>query len=78
MAVAETLPLDSSAYHVAMMDINGRADTMQKNLIEAIPYLYVNFSNVIFATVWITAIIAIFAVLKRRRDKLTSIDKSGI
>ncbi len=78
LAVAETLPLDSSAYHVAMMDINGRADTMQKNLIEAIPYLYVNFSNVIFATVWITAIIAIFAVLKRRRDKLTSIDKSGI
>ena len=78
VAVADTLPRDSSAYHVAMMDINSRADTMQKNLIEAIPYLYVNLSNVIFATVWITAIIAVFALLKKRRDKITSIDKTGV
>lgn len=78
LLVAESIPRDSSAYHVAMMDISSRAVTLQKNLVEATPYMYVNLSNVVFATIWVSSILAIFAVLKKRRDKLTKIEESGV
>lgn len=78
LLVAESMPRDSTAYYVAMMDISSRAATLQKNLVEAIPYMYVNLSNMIFATIWMAAILAIFAVLKKRRDKLTAFEQSGV
>lgn len=78
LLVAESMPRDSTAYYVAMMDISSRALTLQKNLIEATPYMYVNLSNVLFATIWVAAILAIFAVLKKRRDKLTRFEQSGV
>ena len=78
LLVAESMPRDSTAYHVAMMDISSRAVTLQKNLIEATPYMYVNLSNMIFATIWVAAILAIFAVLKKRRDKITAFEQSGV
>jgi cellulose synthase/poly-beta-1,6-N-acetylglucosamine synthase-like glycosyltransferase len=78
LLVAESMPQDSTAYYVAMMDISSRALTIQKNLVEATPYMYVNLSNVMFATIWVAAILAIFAVLKKRRDKLTQFEQSGI
>lgn len=78
LLVAESMPKDSTAYYVAMMDISSRAVTLQKNLIEATPYMYVNLSNMIFATIWVAAILAIFAVLKKRRDKLTAFEQSGV
>ena len=78
LLVAESMPKDSTAYYVAMMDISSRAVTLQKNLVEATPYMYVNLSNMIFATIWMAAILAIFAVLKKRRDKLTAFEQSGV
>lgn len=78
LLVAESMPRDSTAYYVAMMDISSRALTLQKNLVEATPYMYVNLSNVLFATIWVAAILAIFAVLKKRRDKLTRFEQSGV
>ena len=78
LLVAESMPKDSTAYYVAMMDISSRAATLQKNLVEATPYMYVNLSNMIFATIWVAAILAIFAVLKKRRDKITAFEQSGV
>ncbi|MBI1657481.1 MAG: glycosyltransferase family 2 protein [Thaumarchaeota archaeon] len=78
LLVAESMPRDSTAYYVAMMDISSRALTLQKNLVEATPYMYVNLSNMLFATIWVAAILAIFAVLKKRRDKLTRFEQSGV
>ena len=78
LLVAESMPKDSTAYYAAMMDISSRAVTLQKNLVEATPYMYVNLSNMIFATIWVAAILAIFAVLKKRRDKLTAFEQSGV
>ena len=78
LLVAESMPKDSTAYYVAMMDVSSRAATLQKNLIEATPYMYVNLSNMIFATIWVAAILAIFAVLKKRRDKITAFEQSGV
>lgn len=77
--VAAAIPRDSAAYSTAMMDINSRALSLQKNMEEAVPYLYVSLSNIIFATIWIAVILGIFAVLKRRRDKITRYDQdSGV
>lgn len=76
--VAASMPVDSAAYHTSMIDISSRALAVNKQLIEAVPYLYVSISNIIFATIWIAAILGIFAALKKRRDRLTQIDQSGV
>lgn len=75
--VATAIPRDSSAYHNAMMDISSRATAVQMNLVEATPFLYVSLYNIVFATVWVAAILSIFAVLKKRRDKIRELDQSG-
>lgn len=78
LRAAESMSQGSPEYHVAMMDISSRALTLQKNLEDATPYMYVNLSNVVFATIWVAAILAIFAILKKRRDKITEFEQSGI
>lgn len=64
------VPRDSSAYHTAMIDINGRATQVYDNIADATPYMYVSISNMLFATIWVAAILGIFAVLKKRRESL--------
>jgi cellulose synthase/poly-beta-1,6-N-acetylglucosamine synthase-like glycosyltransferase len=73
-----TVPKDSSAYHTGMMDVNDRALLIRTNLMDATPYMYVSISNVLFSTVWIAAIIGIFAVLKRKKEQFKEIDNSGV
>jgi len=38
--------------------------------------MYVNFINVVLSAVWIAAILAIFAVLNRRKRQLQTTDAS--
>lgn len=71
---AASVPRDSSAYHTAMLDINGRADLIRTNIMDATPYMYVSIANIIFSTIWIAAIIGIFAALKRKREHLREAD----
>ena len=70
------VPTDSAAYHTGMLDINGRAMTIQTNLADAIPYMYVSFSNIIFSSIWIAAILGIFAVLNKKKQKIQEYDVS--
>ena len=70
------VPTDSAAYHTGMLDINGRAMTIQTNLADAIPYMYVSFSNIIFSSIWIAAILGIFAVLNKKKQKMQEYDVS--
>ena len=42
------VPTDSAAYHTGMLDLNSRAVLIQENISDAIPYMYVSFSNIIF------------------------------
>ena len=70
------VPTDSAAYHTGMLDINGRAVTLQENLVDAIPYMYVSFSNIIFSSIWIAAILGIFAVLNKKKQKMKEYDVS--
>ena len=71
-----TVPRDSSAFHTGMRDVHERALIIQQNLIDATPYMYVSVSNVIFSSIWMAAIIGIFAVLKKRREQLRAYDAS--
>ena len=70
------VPTDSAAYHTGMLDINSRSALIQENIADAIPYMYVSFSNIIFSSIWIAAILGIFAVLNKRKQKMQEYDVS--
>ena len=70
----ESFSKDNSAYHVALLDIHSRASAIKLNVMDATPYMYVSVSNIIFSVIWISAIIGIFTVLKKRKDKLKEIE----
>jgi hypothetical protein len=71
-----SVPRDSSAFHTGMMDLSLRAEIVQKNVMDIVPYMYASVSNILFACLWIAAIIGIFAILKRKKQHLESFDKS--
>jgi len=71
-----TVPKDSSAYHTGMLDMNDRATLLKENIMDATPYMYVSISNIVFSTMWIAVIIGIFAILKRKKDQLATIDEA--
>ena len=72
-----TVPRDSSAYHTGMLDMSDRATLLKENIMDATPYMYVSVSNIVFSTMWIAVIIGIFAVLKRKKDQLATIDEAS-
>ena len=71
-----TIPMDSSSYHTAMIELDGQANEIRQNIMDATPYMYVSISNIIFSAVWIAAIIGIFAVLKKKKEQLQSLDEN--
>jgi cellulose synthase/poly-beta-1,6-N-acetylglucosamine synthase-like glycosyltransferase len=70
------VPTDSAAYHTGITDIRERAEVLQENLSDAIPYMYVSFSNIIFSSIWIAALLAIFAVLNKKKQQMNEYDLS--
>ncbi|MBT8173680.1 MAG: glycosyl transferase, partial [Nitrosopumilus sp.] len=73
-----TVPKDSSAYHTGMLDINGRALSLKTNIMDATPYMYVSVANIMFSTIWIAAILGIFAALKKKKQQLKELDETGV
>jgi len=71
-----TLPRDSSSFNTGMDAVSDRAFALQQNLEDVTPYMYVNFINVVLSAVWIAAILAIFALLNKRKQKLQTADLS--
>lgn len=71
---AATVPKDSSSFHTGMDAVSDRAFALQQNLKDVTPYMYVNFINVVLSAVWIAAILAIFAVLNRKKRQLQTSD----
>ena len=70
-----SLSKGNSAYHTGMLDINDRASLLKTNIMDATPYMYVSPENMMFSTVWIAAIIGIFAALKRKKDQMNKADE---
>lgn len=69
-------PVDSSAYNTGMINIKSSAIEIRQSIMDATPYMYVSVSNVLLSSVWIAGIIGIFAILKRKRDKMREYDVS--
>jgi hypothetical protein len=67
---------DSAAFHTGMFNMHFQASTIYINLMDAIPYMYVSLPNIVFSAVWIGAIIGIFAVVKRKKERLKSFEMS--
>ena len=70
------VPTDSAAFHTGITDIRERAEVLQENLADAIPYMYVSFSNIIFSSIWIAALLVIFAVLNKKKQQMKEYDFS--
>jgi hypothetical protein len=61
----ESMGPHSASYNIAMMDMHRSADGIETNLVEAIPYMYISFGNVVTSAIWVAVIIAIFAAMRR-------------
>ncbi len=72
------LPKDSSVFNTGMIDISFRAKELQENVMDATPYMYVNFNNIVLAAVWMAAILGIFTLLKRKKEQLQTSDTEGV
>ena len=79
MANAETISgisEDNAAFQTGMTNIGERAFAIRQNIMDATPYMFVSVSNIVFSTMWIAAILGIFAALKRKKDQLTAFDEA--
>ena len=74
----QTVPKDSAAFHTGMMDIHDRSMIIQENLQDAVPYMYVSVSNIIFSVACIAVIIVIFAVLKKKKEGMKKYDELDV
>jgi hypothetical protein len=59
----------STEYNTGMQDIHTSLKTIQEDLIEATPFLYVSFTNIMLSAVWIAIILALFAIMRRGKAK---------
>ena len=64
-----SLELDSAAYNTGLADLRNSIEIIESNLIEATPYLYVSFTNIVLSAIWIAIILFIFAMMNRGRAK---------
>ncbi len=68
---------DNAAFQTGMTNIGERAFAIRQNIMDATPYMFVSVSNIVFSTMWIAAILGIFAALKRKKDQLTAFDEAA-
>ena len=67
---------DNAAFQTGMTNIGERAFAIRQNIMDATPYMFVSVSNIVFSTMWIAAILGIFAALKRKKNQLTVFDEA--
>jgi cellulose synthase/poly-beta-1,6-N-acetylglucosamine synthase-like glycosyltransferase len=60
----------SEQYNMAMRDMHQSAYVIKLSLIETIPYMYISLANILMAGLWVAAVIAIFAAMRRVRTKV--------
>jgi hypothetical protein len=59
----------SAEYNSGMLDIHGSLEIIQQDMIDAMPYLYVSFTNIMLSVVWIAIILALFVLIRRVRAR---------
>jgi hypothetical protein len=60
----------SEQYNMAMRDMHQSASVIKLSLLEAIPYMYISLTNLVAAGLWVAAVIAIFAAMRRARTRV--------
>jgi hypothetical protein len=55
----------SEQYNMAMRDMHKSTKALSLNLMEAIPYMYISVTNIMVAGLWVGAVIAIFAGMRK-------------
>jgi hypothetical protein len=60
---------NSAAYNTGLEDIHASIKILQTNVEEAMPYLYVSFTNIFLGITWISVILIVFALMKKGRAK---------
>jgi len=69
-----TTSADTAAFHTGMLNVHYQASALVFNLLDATPYMYVSISNMLFGSIWVAVIIGIFALLKKKKDRLQSFE----
>jgi hypothetical protein len=59
----------STEYNTGLYDIHASLQSIQEDLVDATPYLYVSFTNIMLSAVWIAIILALFAIMRRGRAR---------
>lgn len=59
----------STEYNSGMLDIHVSLEIIQQDMIDAMPYLYVSFTNIMLSVVWIAIILVLFALIRRGRSR---------
>ena len=60
---------NSAEYNSGMLDIHVSLEIIQQDMIDAMPYLYVSFTNIMLSLVWIATILVLFALIRRGRAR---------
>lgn len=59
----------STEYNTGMTDTHASLRALQEDLIEAMPYLYVSFTNIMISSVWIGIVLLVILVMRRGKAK---------
>lgn len=59
----------SAEYNSGMLDVHGSLEIIQQDMIDAMPYLYVSFTNIMLSVVWIAITLALFVLIRRGRAR---------
>jgi hypothetical protein len=70
-----TAPRNTEEFNTGLMDARGQMTVLEESIVEAQPYVYVSFQNVLLSAVWIAVILLIFAAMKRGKAKMQEFDK---
>lgn len=67
---ASAMPPHSEQYNLAMIDMHQSIEIIKLSLLEAVPYMYISLTNITLAGIWVAAVIAIFAAMRKARPKV--------
>jgi hypothetical protein len=70
-----TLPRDSEQFSTGLLDVREGLTWLEEAILEAQPYVYVSFQNVILSAIWIGVLLMIFTVMKRGKERLQEFEK---
>lgn len=65
-----SLEQHSSAYSTGMNDIHMTIISLERDIVDAMPYMYVSTTNMAISIVWIAIILGLFAVMRRGKSRI--------